>query len=322
MTRGKDRQVSVISIALRLVAFAAGLVVALATLLGLLAAWFPLLELLNHFRLIWLAGASALFPLALVLGGPRLIWVAATLVAVNLALVGFALTGSAAKAGKDSQRVLRVVSLNVGAQNPRIDLTAEFLLKVDGDVVVLVELRKKQRERLLEQLRSRYPYQLGTRSVMLLSKLPAVASSHQNGRRIDGRPSAPVWARFERHGTTFELAGVHFVRPFTPHQQISETEALIDFANARDVPLIVAGDFNLTPWSTILQRFGMETGLKRSITFTPTWPLGRRRMPFVTIDNVFVSKQFAVVSAEAGPYVGSDHRPIIADLALAEGREK
>ena len=157
---------------------------------------------------------------------------------------------------------------------------------------------------------------------MLLSKLPPVASSHVNGRRIDGRPNTPVWARFERRGTTLELAAVHFARPFTPLQQISETEALINFANARDVPLIVAGDFNLTPWSTILQRLGRETGLRRSITFTPTWPLGRKRMPFVTIDNVFVSKAFAVVSAEVGPYVGSDHRPIIADLALAEDREK
>jgi endonuclease/exonuclease/phosphatase (EEP) superfamily protein YafD len=318
MALSKDRKMSAVAIGLRIIVFAASLVVALATLLGLLATWAPTLELLNHLRLIWLAGAVALFSLALFLGGPRLIWATATLVAVNLALIGFALTGSAANAGKDGERVLRVVSLNVGAQNPRIDLTAEFLLKVDGDVVVLVELRKKQRERLLEQLSSRYPHQIGTRSVMLLSKLPPVASSHLNGRRIDGRPSAPVWARFERDGQTFELSAVHFVRPFTPLQQISETEALIDFANARDVPLIVAGDFNLTPWSTMLQRFGRETGLKRSITFTPTWPLGRKRMPFVTIDNVFVSKEFAVVSAEVGPYVGSDHRPIIADLALAE----
>ncbi|MCJ7597716.1 MAG: hypothetical protein MUO41_03620 [Methyloceanibacter sp.] len=32
--------------------------------------------------------------------------------------------------------------------------------------------------------------------------------------------------------------------------------------------------------------------------------------------HMFVSRQFAVQSVSAGPYVGSDHRPIIMDIAL------
>ena len=41
-------------------------------------------------------------------------------------------------------------------------------------------------------------------------------------------------------------------------------------------------------------------------------------LPFVTIDNVFASPSFAKISVTGGPRLGSDHRPIIADLALAK----
>ena len=92
---------------------------------------------------------------------------------------------------------------------------------------------------------------------------------------------------------------------------------LIDFARNRERPLIVAGDFNLTPWSVKLQRFTRETGLKRYNTFTPTWPMNRL-MPFVTIDNIFASKQFEPLKVETAPAIGSDHRPIIADIALVK----
>ena len=48
---------------------------------------------------------------------------------------------------------------------------------------------------------------------------------------------------------------------------------------------------------------------------------GARHVPFlplVAIDNVFASPRFAAIATKPGPRLGSDHRPIIVDIALAE----
>ena len=42
-------------------------------------------------------------------------------------------------------------------------------------------------------------------------------------------------------------------------------------------------------------------------------------LPVVAIDNVFASREFAKIATIGGARQGSDHRPIIADIALAPG---
>ena len=45
-------------------------------------------------------------------------------------------------------------------------------------------------------------------------------------------------------------------------------------------------------------------------------------LPLVAIDNVFASSQFARIAVAPGPRLGSDHRPIVADLALQPGADE
>ncbi|HVQ11363.1 MAG TPA: hypothetical protein VMS19_05615, partial [Methyloceanibacter sp.] len=68
-----------------------------------------------------------------------------------------------------------------------------------------------------------------------------------------------------------------------------------------------------------LKRFTELTGLGRFNTFHFTWPMRRRKypiVPLVAIDNVFTSRDFANIATIGGARLGSDHRPIIADIAL------
>ena len=60
------------------------------------------------------------------------------------------------------------------------------------------------------------------------------------------------WARIKVNGTPLELAGV---RPFYPELQQQDIAALIAFAQARTLPLVMAGDFNMSPWTEKLGRF-------------------------------------------------------------------
>ena len=89
----------------------------------------------------------------------------------------------------------------------------------------------------------------------------------------------------------------------------------------RSGPLIVAGDFNMAPWTVKLKTFTKATGLGRFNTFHPTWPMRWRDiplLPLVPIDNVFASSHFANLGTRVGTQLDSDHRPVVADLALIE----
>ncbi len=156
---------------------------------------------------------------------------------------------------------------------------------------------------------------------MILSKYNII----ENGRVDRGGmpPWASLmlrWAKIEVNGTTVTFAGAHLARPFYPKLQYADVVTLADFVRHQTGPLIVAGDFNLTPWTDKLTGFTQATGLERYNTFQFTWPLhfdGIDVLPFVATDNVFASPHFAKIATQAGPRLGSDHRPVIADIALA-----
>lgn len=133
------------------------------------------------------------------------------------------------------------------------------------------------------------------------------------------------WIRIEVNGTSFDLAGVHLARPFYPDLQQEDVAALIAFANSPTLPLVMAGDFNMSPWTEKLGRFERSSGLKRYNIFHLTWPMQKWSvplLPLVAIDNVFASSQFARIAVAPGPRLGSDHRPIVADLALQPGADE
>lgn len=300
----------------------AGLVVgALLTLFGLLAHWFPALDVINNGLPLLVAGAVLVLLLALITRNWRLIAPAAIIAAINVILVVAALQGAAAEAAPGSARFLRVATFNLWRGNERMDDVAKFLAEAGADVVVLQEVTRDHGSKLRQALGSRYPYGLGETGLIILSKHPIIAEG-----RVD-RPGYPPWislmlrwARLDVNGTIFELAGIHLARPFYPELQQQDIAVLTQFVQSRTLPLIVAGDFNMSPWTQKLERFTDATELKRYNTVHLTWPMRWRNLqliPLVAIDNVFASRHFAAIATKGGPRLGSDHRPVIADIALA-----
>jgi endonuclease/exonuclease/phosphatase (EEP) superfamily protein YafD len=207
-----------------------------------------------------------------------------------------------------------------------MDEVAKFLAETDADAVVLQEVGKPNAALLRQALQSRYPYSVGDWGIIILSKHPFLADG-----RVD-RPGYPPWislmvrwVQLEVNGTKFELAGIHLARPFYAELQHQDIAALIAFVNSRALPIVMAGDFNMSPWTEKLGRFEQASGLKRYNTFHPTWPMQKRSvplLPIVAIDNVFASPQFAAIAVVSGPRLGSDHRPVVADLALQQGADE
>jgi len=309
-----------ISSSLRLLAIA-GIAAGLTfTVLGWLAHWFPALDVINNGLPFLVAGAGLALLLALVTRSWSLIVPAAIIAVVNAMLVVAALQGGAAEAAPGSQRFLRIATFNLWRGNERMDGVAKFLAETDAEVVVLQEVTRDHGSKLRQALGSRYPYGLGETGLVILSKHPIIAEG-----RVDrsGYPSwislMLRWARLDVNGTTFEFAGVHLARPFYPELQQQDIAVLTQFVRSRTLPLIVAGDFNMSPWTRKLERFTDATELKRYNTAHLTWPMrwrGIPLLPLVAIDNLFASRHFAAISTEGGPRLGSDHRPVIADIAL------
>ena len=86
-------------------------------------------------------------------------------------------------------------------------------------------------------------------------------------------------------------------------------------------PVLMAGDFNAT-WSNrgfrdLLEETGLTDGAAaRGRALDMTWPNDRRPVPALfRIDHVLTSRGLAVVGLRTGRGEGSDHRPLVADVA-------
>ena len=86
------------------------------------------------------------------------------------------------------------------------------------------------------------------------------------------------------------------------------------------LPVVVAGDFNAT-WSHRAFRELLDAGLTdgaaaRGRPFQLTWPRDRHLLPpMVRIDHVLTGPGLAVTAIRTGRGEGSDHRPVVADIA-------
>ena len=304
---------------LRLLVIAGLLFGIVMTGLGWLAHWSPLFDVFNNAVPAIAAGAVGLLVLALVSRDWLLILATALLAAISVLLFFAGIEGSPTEAAPGADRFLRVVTMNVRHDNDRIDGAIAFLGETDADVVVLQEMSTPHTEALRRKLGARYPHSVGDFGVVILSKFPIKADGALDRA---GHPEwmSPFarWVEIDVKGTPVELVGVHIARPFYTELQTHDVATLTQFLRGRNLPGIGAGDFNLTPWTEQLKHLLSAAGLKRYNTFNPTCWRKYPLPPVFVIDHVLASDRFAKIATTGGPRLGSDHRPVIADIALIE----
>jgi endonuclease/exonuclease/phosphatase (EEP) superfamily protein YafD len=301
-----------------------------ATLAGLLAPFYPPADFINHFRPFILGAACGLFVAALGAGAPQMIWLAAALSGLNAVLLLAPLVWSAQPAQRPTagqalasarERELKIVTFNTFAGDPHA--IADFLLREDGDVAVLQEVGAKQAQALGHLLRNRYPHAYtcapGSCAAAIFAKRPWASAGQQ--RWTQGAPET-IWIEFnDPEIGRLRVVGVHLHLPYRAEVQTRQIDWLITAQAAFTGPTIVAGDFNMTPWSYRLQRLLASTGLRRHATFLRSWPTVlhpqfRLPAPAFLIDHVLTTPDIKSVSIRTGPVVGSDHLPVIAQVRL------
>ena len=303
--------------------------VASAAVLSLGGAFSDRLDTLTHFAPLYLVGGLVAIALQLVRGKQRGRWgviMGAGAVLISTALMApDVLARLTAKTAAPGRQTLKIIQLNVWSKNVDARGTAAWIARQRADVVVLEEVAGSA-EAVPVLLRRDYPYRtLAPTSfdimTVILSRAPPYDSGAWPSPDTFGRHSG-AWASFGDPATGYTVVGAHALWPAPAGRQQIQTALLA--SRLRDFnrdTLILAGDFNATPWSYSLRRQDALFGLIRRSHALFSWsvrPYSRYRfstpIPLMPIDHVYAGAAWKTVSVTTGPKLGSDHLPIIAVL--------
>ena len=293
--------------------------------------WSARIDLLTHLAPLMFVGGMILLIAAVALPGrARLVAGAFSLVslACSASLMAPELAVRAAPAPVTGH-LLRLMTLNLWDENVDPVATARTALAAKPDVLV-VEEATGNGALAAQLLRVAYPYAAGCEgppecALAIYSRWP-IAASAAHPQQWTTRPFDPlrmIWARIAPTdgGSPFTVVGTRYAHPNPAWLQADQRRRLVAALAAFDhSSLIVAGDFNSTPWSFAMRRQDALFGLERRTRALPTWPARWLKdapapLPFLPIDHVYAGPAWRTVSVQRGPRTGSDHYAVIATLA-------
>lgn len=297
-------------------AVAASIVLTLASVdLGL-----PAQDILESLR-FHLAAAALVVPLLLLLVGAH--WRA---IGFLLVIVATAAHGGWIVYGQLALRVnnfvptksFQVLSFNVLANSEQGQNVADYMIGSGASLVAIME--SPGIERSLERLMETFPYRVGcdrseTCDLSLFSRTPlSNATMHLFG---PSRRERLITATTTIGGESVTMAALHLSKPYNDGAAAAELWQASHVLEQIEGPLIVAGDFNGSPWSSDIARFVRRNGLIPAPSYPATWPV--RLGPFgIPIDNMFTrgGLQIETIAATEENF-GSNHRGLVVRIGAA-----
>ncbi len=209
---------------------------------------------------------------------------------------------------------------------------------VDADVVALQEVPTPTLTDLRGELSAVYPYQLGSPDTMTLSRFPLQPGAEL---RLGDSPYVGQQVRIDARGRAVVLTNVHVTRPvyrlqwrrgvvplvrgYNPAERDAQVAELVQRVRAVGGPRLLTGDFNETEWSRPYELIAAELedsyrdagrGFGNTYPSNVVWGSWHFSLPLMRIDYVFHSAELVATRAVVGPDGGSDHLPVVAELAF------
>lgn len=320
---GTGRLEAVLRLFLALAA-AALLVVTAFVLLG--RVWW-VFDLFTHFRVQYFVAAAVLAVVALLVRSYPFAAVFAALALSHGLVIKNLWFGDGAPEAGQSGMPLRVITANVLDSNRKPEKVADFVRHAEGDVVIVIDAERDHWRPVLAEISLLYPYRIPERwseggPIILFSRFPV--SGYETIQPPRGeRPYLAADLSVDERIVT--ILGVHpaapaLTDPATSWQRNHSLNHIGRTIEDRMRPLIVAGDFNTTPWSPHFRDLLAVSGLRNAAEghgLIATWPR-QFWLARVPIDHVLVRGPVAVEDVRRGPSIGSDHFPVIADLRLLD----
>lgn len=217
---------------------------------------------------------------------------------------------------------MRAVVFNVLTNNCDYETKKAYIREQSPDLFLLIETRQECID-AFEQMKDEYPHSIVfphrfAAGIALYSRFPLEnAAIVQLGK--DSNPS--IRAEVVGPNGRFVVYGSHTPPPINPpvwairNEQLRATAAAI---KKETLPVVLLGDFNLTPFSPFYQDLLREAKLHdsaRGFGLCNTWPVNRRWIR-VAIDHFLHSKEIVVTNRTRGPSLGSDHFAIVVDFTM------
>lgn len=320
-------------VALRLLVFVAAFMMSLVVALSAVA------SLADDGRADALA-SFAPFTLCIAIAGAVFVWASfglgpGALVVVGLNSVAAALSlaivapelARLRRVGRLDRPALRILSGNLYRLNPVGEDAVAAILARDADAVILQEAGRRL-TRSLDRLSASYPHVAVCphSNLMIYSRSPIVAHRCHCDEAQTPRGRLLTATISLADGGTVTLATTHFSHPYRGGVQALERGALAAALSGTGADhLILAGDFNTTPWSRAMRHQDrMLAPLRRWSIAWFTWPARlpywRRDWPapLLPIDHLYAGPEWDQVRLRRVRIPGSDHFATEATLGRSE----
>lgn len=290
-------------------------------------AWtaFMIRTFLFHLGLLW--SAIAVAALAWRRWRPLIAALPLVTFCVGPALWSYLPTSKPAVAGQ----TVTVMSVNLLGRNQNTGPMVAEVLATSPDVLLSQEYRPHWHRAFQQALGDQYPHTSHVQrtdnfGLTIYSRLPFVEPVDMAvPLGTAGTPQARAVLRIA--GRDVALYNVHLMPPkgcARTTEQRQEFADLLDRLRREELPVVLCGDFNFTNASAFadeLRRLGLVdvhqiSGWGRG----STWPMrgALRRLPGIRLDHIFLSRELTSPHSRTGTGQGSDHRPVIAEIGLAQ----
>lgn len=244
----------------------------------------------------------------------------------------------------DTSPSITVLSMNVGQHLVESEFLNNFILEQKADIVFLQEVTDKHIKNGWPDLIKTYPYQLHGPLLSekqvgmgILSRYPILPSKDfklaEEGLVFQQRATVQIGER------EIAIYNIHTTYPWFRPQKIffsltlpmydystrsSEIQTLVKLLQDEKLPVIAAGDFNMTDQSqdySYLTQILVDSFQESGWGFGFTWPAHKNpsgeinlNNPIVRVDYIMHSDDWTSQSTQVLSKTGSDHLPIITKL--------
>ncbi len=219
---------------------------------------------------------------------------------------------------------IRFASFNRLQSNTDYERIAEYIKQQNIDVIALQETDPQAVMAINDRLDYAHTASAETDGrtlpVAIISRLPILRSTSTSF----GSGYAALRAEIEvGQDKPVSVYSVHIIPPFTEQMYEAGKQQLRAFGEilaADSLPVIAGGDFNTTVFSPKLDNFNSNTALAIKPTTLQPWPecswYGYGRRACMRIDHIYIPQSAQLGNLTISPYLGSDHRMVIADINL------
>ncbi|MEZ5959280.1 MAG: endonuclease/exonuclease/phosphatase family protein [Hyphomonadaceae bacterium] len=288
--------------------------VTMLTATAFLARWTQPFEILSHFRLYYAFASLGLAAVLMLLKQRRAAAFAAAALIANT--VAIATSVSLPEVAVPGAQATRVIWANLLRRQDSLESIAAIARTENADIVTLTELPPGR----IDAVRRAFPdfacfiadaEATSPTATIIAAREPCSGGAAQS-------PLRPYAAQYADIGL-YRIAAVHG-RPPWDNDRTRDRDAVNDagaHAVADHPHGVLVGDFNATPWSPAMlnyRRLGLRPA-SCSGPITRTWRSTQFPYYALPIDHVLTTHSVRVTSCRVGPAIGSDHFPLIFDIA-------